>query len=132
MASFTVESQSITEFDGIDYMPKRVLHDVGQHLLAGFPAADAAFAEPAKAPDAWFTGLDGVTERILVSAGALECMRDDILRLGEVLKKHHPNIEILVQDGAVHDDMVMDFMTKEKKLGAATAKVVDWLATGWS
>jgi len=88
MASFTVEAQSITEFDGIDYMPKRFLQHVGSQILAAFPTADAAFAEPAKAPSTWFAGVNDLFERMLITAGATESMRDDILRVADVLKKH--------------------------------------------
>jgi len=128
--SLTADAKSMTELDGIDFMSKAVLQDLGGKILAGFPAGDNAFAQPAKAPDSWFQGLDGVVQRVFVTVGESEVMRDDIIEVGNRLKKHHQNVEVVVQDGGVHDDMLLDFMTKEKKLGAATPMLINWLVEG--
>ncbi|KAF8166296.1 Alpha/Beta hydrolase protein [Mycena galopus ATCC 62051] len=128
--SLTADSKSMTEFDGIDFMSKAVVEDVGTQILGGFSEADGAFAQPAKAPDSWFQGVDEVVERVFITAGSAEIMRDDILQLGDRLKRHHRNVQIGMQDGGVHDDMILDFMTKETKLGALTPKLINWLAEG--
>ncbi|KAJ7257170.1 Alpha/Beta hydrolase protein [Mycena haematopus] len=125
---------SNAEFDGIDTMTRRALHEAGAEILSGFnsDSGAAVFAEPAKAPASWFEGVDGLVERVLVTAGAAECMHDDIVQVGERLKRHHPNVELVIQEGGLHDDMFLDFIVKEKKLGTLTRRVVDWLAVGYA
>ncbi|KAF8205832.1 Alpha/Beta hydrolase protein [Mycena galopus ATCC 62051] len=127
-ASLTADTKSMTEFDGIDFMSKAVVEDLGRQILNGVPAADNAFAEPAKAPDSWFNGVDAVVGRVLIAVGGSEIMRDDILQVGERLKQHHRDVQVGIQDGGVHDDMLLDFMTKETKLGSLTSMLIDWLA----
>ncbi|KAJ7644532.1 Alpha/Beta hydrolase protein [Roridomyces roridus] len=127
--SLTADTASVRECDGIDTMTERMLAVLGADILAGFPEADhAAFAEASKAPGTWFHGLRGLVQRVLVTAGSFECMRDDITRLGEGLKTHHPNVELVVQEGGLHDDMLLDFMMKESKLGSLTPLIISWIA----
>lgn len=130
-ASLTADSKSCAEFDGIDTMTRTVLATAGALILPGFPPAAATFAEPAKAPDTWFQGIDGLVRRILVTAGSNECIRDDILQLGDRLKRHHRSVEVVVQDGGLHVDMLLDFMVKEKTLGPLTPLVIQWLVAGY-
>ncbi|KAJ7637934.1 Alpha/Beta hydrolase protein [Mycena polygramma] len=131
-AALTADTESATDYDGIDILPKRRLAEMGQQILDGFPQSDDAFAQPAKAPEAWFKGMDSVVDRVLITAGGMECMRDDIVRLGEGLKHKHPDVTVVVQPGGVHDDLLLDFMTKETELGSLTALVTSWLAAGFS
>ncbi|KAJ7661577.1 Alpha/Beta hydrolase protein [Mycena polygramma] len=131
-ASLTADAKSATDYDGIDFMPKRGLAEWGAQILSGFPESDGAFAQPAKAPEAWFKGVDRLVDRVLITAGGMECMRDDIVQLGDGLKRHHPDVDVVVQAGGVHDDLLLDFMTKETKLGSSTALVTSWFAAGFS
>ncbi|KAJ6472679.1 Alpha/Beta hydrolase protein [Mycena vitilis] len=132
-ASLTADTESAAKYDGIDTMPKRGLADWGAQILAGFAQSDGAFAEPAKAPEAWFKGVNSLVDRVLIVAGEMECMRDDIVQLGEGLKRHHPDVRVAVQAGGLHDDMLLDFMVKETKLlGTSTALITSWLAAGFS
>ncbi|KAJ7655814.1 Alpha/Beta hydrolase protein [Mycena polygramma] len=128
----TADTKSAAEYDGIDTMPKRGLADWGAEILAGFSESDGAFAEPTKAPEAWFKGVNSLVDRVLIVAGEMECMRDDIMQLGEGLKRHHPDVRVVIQAGGLHDDMLLDFMVKETKLGTSTALVTSWLAAGFS
>ncbi|KAJ6602123.1 Alpha/Beta hydrolase protein [Mycena sp. CBHHK59/15] len=123
---------SCIEFDGIDTMSRDALCQAGAEILSGFSDDENAFAEPAKAPALWFKGVDEVVERVLITAGAIECMRDDIVQVSEQLKRHHQNVELVVQNGGLHDDMFLDFMVKEKKLGTLTPLVVNWVAAGFT
>ncbi|KAJ7056139.1 Alpha/Beta hydrolase protein [Mycena amicta] len=120
-SSFTVDAKSYAEFEGIDTLPRQALATVGRELLAAYPKDHAVFAEPAKAPASWFAGIDVVVSRVLVTAGGRECMRDDIVQLGDLLKKQHANAEVVIQSGGLHDDMLLDFMAKEKKTWRADA-----------
>lgn len=130
--SLTTDSKSMAECDGIDTMSKYVLEQAGTYILSGFPEADATFAEPAKASDTWFKGVDGFARRVMITAGGNECMRDDIVRVGERLKSHHPNVKVVVQDGGLHVDMIVDFMAKEKNIRPMAPLVVQWLVAGYA
>ncbi|KAF8182995.1 hypothetical protein K438DRAFT_1600081, partial [Mycena galopus ATCC 62051] len=117
--SLTAGTELMTEFDGIDFMSKTVVRDLGAQLLSEFPEADGPFAEPAKAPDSWFRGVDEVVERVFITAGRFAIMRDD-----------HRDIQVEVLEGEVHEDMLLDFMTKEKKLVSLIPMLIHWLAEG--
>jgi hypothetical protein len=41
-------------------------------------------------------------------------------------------VQLVVQNGGLHDDMFLDFMVKEKKLGTLTPLVVNWFAAGFT
>ncbi|KAJ7156532.1 Alpha/Beta hydrolase protein [Mycena crocata] len=114
--SFTADSRSFQDFNGIDFLDRRILGGYGAELLKGYDKADRAFAEPAKAPQNWFEGVGGLVDHIFITAGEREVMRDDILSVAERLKKHHTNVEVVAQEGGVHDDMFIGFFTGEKKL----------------
>ncbi|KAJ6578882.1 Alpha/Beta hydrolase protein [Mycena vulgaris] len=126
------DSASHTENDGRDFLSVRTLTTWGRTVLAHVPEADRAFAEPVRAPAGWFEGMERVVERVLVTAGGAECLRDDIVSLGETLKKHHANTELVVQPGGLHEDMFVDFLVNEKKLGTLTPLTVEWLAAGFT
>ncbi|KAJ7281820.1 hypothetical protein C8J57DRAFT_1500501 [Mycena rebaudengoi] len=126
----TVDSPCHSENDEIDYLSRRGMKHVGALILDGVPETDRAFAEAAKAPEGWFEGVDRIANRVLITAGSVECLRDDIVIFGEGLKKHHPNVELVVQKGGLHD-MFLDFFVKEKKLGNLTPLIVEWLAAGF-
>ncbi|KAF7305735.1 Abhydrolase-3 domain-containing protein [Mycena chlorophos] len=133
-ASLTTDAKSASEFDGIDVIPLKVVGKLGRELLAAYPETESAraFAEPAKASAEWFAGSERVVSRVLITCGGTECMRDDIVQLGELLKRQHSQTEVVVQNGGVHDDMLIDFMVKETKLGELTPLVISWLAKGWA
>ncbi|KAF7326958.1 Abhydrolase-3 domain-containing protein [Mycena venus] len=100
-------------------------------MLPRVPEADRAFMEAVRAPEGWFEGADKFVDRVLVTAGGAELMRDDIVAFGEALKKHHADTELVVQKDGIHDDMFLDFMVDEKKLGSLTPLTIEWLAAGF-
>ncbi|KAJ7304878.1 hypothetical protein DFH08DRAFT_976477 [Mycena albidolilacea] len=65
--------------------------------------------------------------RVLITAGGAELMQDDIV----AFKKHHACAELVVQKDGRHEDMYVDFMVKEKKVGSLTPLTVEWLAAGF-
>ncbi|KAJ6630112.1 Alpha/Beta hydrolase protein [Mycena sp. CBHHK59/15] len=130
--SLTADSASHTENDGVDFLSKSTAVDWGNQILAPIPEADRPFAEAAKAPEGWFKGVDRLVDRVLVTAGGAEILRDDIVYFGDSFKKHHPNTELVVQKDGLHEDMYLDFLVKEKKLGSLTPLTVEWLAAGFA
>jgi len=88
---------------------------------AHLPYIDAHFA-----PDGWYDGLDEVAETLLISAGELECLRDDILLFSEKVCKTHPRAQVVLDKNGIHDDPFFNFLAGEKNLGTLTPKIVDW------
>ncbi|KAJ7173612.1 Alpha/Beta hydrolase protein [Mycena filopes] len=128
----TAESKSFTENDGKDFVTKKTLGGWGAEILDAFPKDAGAFSEAGKAPKEWFAGVDRLVDRVLVTVGTAELMRDDILEFSAVFKEHHANTELVVQKGGLHEDMFLDFNAKEKKLGMLTPLIVEWLAAGFT
>ncbi|KAJ7359353.1 hypothetical protein DFH08DRAFT_1037922 [Mycena albidolilacea] len=121
--SFTTDAKSFQEFDGIDFLDTGILGRYSAELLEGYSKVDNAFTGPAKAPQDRFEGVGGLVDHIFITTGGREVMHDDIISVAERRqKKHHMNVELVVQEGGVHDDMFIDFFAREKKLGSLTLR----------
>ncbi|KAF7363151.1 Abhydrolase-3 domain-containing protein [Mycena venus] len=112
----TTDSQSYTNQNGIDLFTKECLSatgDIGRQRRGS-------------------KRVDGLVERVLVTAGGAECMYDDITEFVGVFTKHHRDVEFAVQPGGLHEDPLLDFLIGEKKLGVLTPRIVDWIAAGFA
>jgi len=130
--SLSASSKSHKENNGLDFLSERTLRDWGAQILKDVPAEQIPFAEAVRAPENWFDDADKVYQRVLISAGGAECLRDDILAFADAFKKKHKDTEVVVQRGGIHDDMYLDFFFGEKKLGSVTPLAISWLAAGFS
>jgi len=130
--SLSADSKSHTENDGRDWLVHRRLKEWGALILAHVPDADRPIAEPVRAPDSWFEGVDALVERVLVTAGTEELLRDDIVLFAERFKKHHASVELVVQKDGLHEDILLDFNVNEKKKSSMTPLTVEWLAAGFT
>ncbi|KAJ7042812.1 Alpha/Beta hydrolase protein [Mycena alexandri] len=129
--NLSADSESHNGNQGLDYLDKAALTKWGAQILADVPEADRAFAEAVRAPEEWFQGVEGLVDRVLVTGGGAELLRDDIVVVGEMLKKHHPKTELVIQENGLHEDVYLDFAVGEKKLGSLTPLVIEWLAAGF-
>ncbi|KAJ7270731.1 Alpha/Beta hydrolase protein [Mycena haematopus] len=130
--NLSADSKSHTENEGRDFLGHAAIKDWGAQILAGFPETDRPFAEAVRAPEDWFKGADAVVDRVLVTAGGAELLRDDIVTFAEAFKKHHAKVELVVQKDGLHEDMFLDFVLNEKKKGSLTPLTVEWLAAGFT
>ncbi|KAK0206936.1 Alpha/Beta hydrolase protein [Desarmillaria ectypa] len=90
------------------------------------------FIEPAKAPKAWFSGIDGLTERILFTSGGAECMHEAHNHFHEWhLKDYHSNVQYVVQKGGVHDEVLHEFTLHNRPVGELAPLIVNWIAEGF-
>ncbi|KAJ7642246.1 Alpha/Beta hydrolase protein [Roridomyces roridus] len=124
------ETASHDENDKIDYARKESLIWIGSRIAGDVPEEYRAFAQASKAPEGWFTGVDAVVGDVLVTAGGSECLRDDVLIFGDMMKRVHPKTEVVVQPGGIHVDMFMDFWAGETKVGMLTPLILDRLLAG--
>lgn len=130
----SLQSTSSSMVDGAseDMATCSGLSSAGGIFMAAVPAEQRAYAEPIYAPDGWFEGLDSVVERMLVTAGDAELMRDDILQFSDILSKHKSQYTFILQPGGLHNDPILDFMAGVPldQLTPLTSKSVEWLAAG--
>ena len=87
------------------------------------------FIEPAVAPQDWFDDAGRLVERMLVTTGQYEVIRDHII---DFCRDHLRNIDELtcvLVEGGVHGDPILTFGQPEGK--KATDKIVAWLKDGF-
>ena len=115
----------------------------GSFVLDGIPESMRHYLEAGKTPDNWFEGIAGLTDRLLVTAGDAECLRDDIVVTAKKLesawaqslegssKSRLAEMKFILQEHGVHDDPHFDFLLKEPKLSSLSWEIVDWVAKGF-
>jgi len=101
-------------------------------VLADVPNHCSAYAEPADAPDSWFTGLDSVVDRILMTAGGEEIFLDDITRFSQILARTKANFAFVIQEEGVHDGPLMDHLSGRSldDPKSLSPVIIRWLTTG--
>jgi len=110
-----------------DLLTGNVINYWGSQVLQNALKEAIPYLEPNSAPPTWLSGIDRCVKRVLVTAGGLECLRDEIIKYQDRLKEHHKEVTFILQANGVHDDPHMDFMTQEKDLGELTPQILDWL-----
>ncbi|KAJ7620102.1 Alpha/Beta hydrolase protein [Roridomyces roridus] len=132
--SMSADSPSWMENDGKDTLLRKSSAEWGRIVRNGFPEEHDSFAEPGKAPSFWFQGIGEVVGNILITAGEDEGLRDDIVGFAEELKRHAHSgaVELVVQEGGLHEDPFLDFFAGEKRVGSLTTRIVDWFAVGFT
>ena len=109
-----------------DMVTGNVLHRWGSEVLQGEPKEARPYLEANSAPQIWLSGVDRCVRRILVTAGGVECLRDEIIKYQETLKEHHKDVTFILQANGIHNDPHCDFETGEKDLGELTPQILDW------
>ena len=69
--------------------------------------------------------------RVLISAGELEFLRDEIVHYGKRVEEYLKDTTIIIQENGIHDDPLLDLLVGEKSLGSLTPKILDWLEEGF-
>ena len=110
-----------------DMMNGKLLNYWGREVLRDEPEEAIPYLEPNSAPTMWLDGIDKWVKRVLISAGGLECLRDEIIKYQDGFKEHHKDVTFILQENGIHDDPYWDFGTHEKNLGELTPRVLEWL-----
>jgi len=122
---------SRTSNDASDVVGAGTFAYCGRKVLAGAPDSSRVYLEASKVPDQWFAGVEGLVERVFVSAGDAECLRDDIAEVVGRLSTHHSRVTFVLQRGGVHNDPFFDFLARESRVGDLTRQILDWVAEGF-
>ncbi|EAU87388.2 hypothetical protein CC1G_02147 [Coprinopsis cinerea okayama7 len=91
----------------------------------------ASFLTPGK--EDWFTGLGQFCNRIMVSFGGDECIKDDGVDVARSrLSQDGVDLRLEIQEGGVHDDPFWDFTSSDNpsSVGTLTPIIVEWLKEG--
>ncbi|TFK59379.1 alpha/beta-hydrolase [Pluteus cervinus] len=121
------------QFDGIDTLHSKHAGKWGQEVAAGVPESKMIYLEGANVPASWFQGISSVVSRVLITAGGVELLKNDIEEFNDLFSKHHERTEFVIQEGGVHDDPVNDFAFagSNPKVGDLTPIIIDWLGDGF-
>ncbi|KAJ7199782.1 Alpha/Beta hydrolase protein [Mycena pura] len=130
--SLSGTSKSHRENDGRDIISRSSLTAMGAQILKDVPATDIAFIEAVRAPESWFDGVGRCVDRVMITAGGAEILRDDIIAFGEAFKRHHEKTELVVQKGGLHVDVLFEALLGEKAAGSVAPLTIEWLAAGFS
>lgn len=117
--------------DSTDWLSASVLASWGAEVTPHVPLKKLAYVEPLSASDLWFEGVDKKVKRMLITAGGAECLREDILKFGRKISKHHRNTRIEILAHGVHDHPLWEFMSGKVDTGPFLPIIVDWYFKGF-
>jgi len=114
--------------DSFDLVPAKCLGLWMDTYLSTTPDSHHTYVQPDNAPQEWFSGLDKIANRILITAGRKEVLHHSIIRLFETMEKMHPDVQLDVQEDGVHCDAMFDIAAKSKAPHPVEQRIADWFA----
>ncbi|KAJ7631227.1 alpha beta-hydrolase [Roridomyces roridus] len=115
--------------DSFDLLPFKCLKEWTDAYLSSIPDSHIPYVQPDTAPAGWFSGIDKITNRILITAGEKELMYPAIMRFSEMLdKSHHSDVQLNVQDNGAHCDPMFDIAAKATAPHLVEKQVTEWFA----
>jgi acetyl esterase/lipase len=129
--SLSGQGGSLISNDNSDIIGTKCLAAWGPQVLHGIPDSQRPYIEAIKAPKTWFKTINKVVDRVLITAGEAECLKDEIVVVADQLCRDHDGARFVIQKHGVHDDPYFDFLTMEAKVGELTPLIWDWLAAGF-
>ncbi|THU98688.1 alpha/beta-hydrolase [Dendrothele bispora CBS 962.96] len=100
----------------------------GSAYLAEVPGFLHHYVKANGTPKDWFEGIDKLVNRILITVGGSEVLRDDGVRLNAMLARVHPEVKMDVQAGGVHDDPILDSGAKIESFSYVAQLMIAWFA----
>ncbi len=115
-----------------DILAPSTLKSWGNIALADVPPEQRMYVQMLDLPWDFFKGLDE-GQRVLVSYGGREVLRDSIKVFCERHFERRENVRVVCDVDGVHDDPLQDFnMFGASPGGELTAVIVDWLVESMS
>ncbi|KAI5850387.1 Alpha/Beta hydrolase protein [Morchella snyderi] len=84
--SFDTNSESMQGYNSEHDTIFPGIIDAWASSYLGLKEARNPYSEPMRAPEGWWSDLQSVVKRILITAGAEEVMRDDLVKFSQVLE----------------------------------------------
>ncbi|KAJ7654446.1 alpha beta-hydrolase [Mycena polygramma] len=125
LSPWTMPSTARDGDDSYDLVPSKSLGLWMDTYLSTMPESHHVYAQTDNAPQGWFNGVDRIADRILITAGRNEVLYESIVRLSQAMEKH-ADIQLDVQDGGVHVDVMFDIGAKSKTPHPVEHKVAQW------
>ncbi|KAJ3820637.1 Alpha/Beta hydrolase protein [Lentinula raphanica] len=128
---------SFIDNDDTDVISTQSLLRWGNDVLIRLrnPPFDIPYVDPIRAPHDWYKGLTDIVDRIFVSTGEFECLRDaDRVFFEDKIRPWHDKAEFFELKGGVHNDPFFDFNVAAGPLGSRqmlTPVIIDWIAEGF-
>ncbi|KAI0265803.1 Alpha/Beta hydrolase protein [Gloeopeniophorella convolvens] len=111
-----------------DFVPPSMYRFLGDQLRPGITPELRNYLEPGVAPAEWWTGLDRVFGRVLVTAGEHEGPIDHIQELSTTISAHVKDTTVFVLPGGVHEDLIVGFGVGEGQDGDDYKLAVSWIS----
>lgn len=122
---------SLVSNEGSDVASAKYLATWGRQVLEGIPDSQRPYIEAVRAPKSWFKNAKTVVDRVLITAGEMEVMRDEIVVFADQFCQDHDETQFIMQKHGVHIDPYFDFFTGEATVGEMTLAIWDWLVAGF-
>ncbi|KAJ2913500.1 hypothetical protein MD484_g6928, partial [Candolleomyces efflorescens] len=122
-------ARSYEENRASDILAPEGSRDFGRIYAEGVPDSQKPYFDFVSTPKEWFEGLDNAVDRILMTAGEKEVLRDDILEVARgKITENHSNTTIIVQEFGVHNDVFFDIAFGVDPLTTKlTLEILEWL-----
>ncbi|KAJ3506309.1 hypothetical protein NLJ89_g6940 [Agrocybe chaxingu] len=89
---------------------------------------DLKYIDAHYAPGRWYDGVGNIVDKVLITAGGAESLRDDIVRFADRFGKAHGDTKVVVDKFGVHNDPFLDFYAGEtKQLSELTPIILEWI-----
>lgn len=76
----------------------------------------------------WFSGLDRVSKDVLIWGGGAEVLIDSIRKCSKMLQSAHPATQLIVQEGAGHDEFMIEVNIGGFEKAEGTRVIESWIA----
>ncbi|KDR74063.1 hypothetical protein GALMADRAFT_71239 [Galerina marginata CBS 339.88] len=114
-----------------DVVTASVLLYWASKMYEGVPRSAMPYLNPNGAPDDWLRGIDKVVNRVLISAGGAEVLRDAVIKYFKTIEKHHKNTTFFLQDKGAHVETFLLLLVRDEDTKFAPF-LLDWLEQGFS
>src|SRR6266702_4223252 len=107
--AYSVDAPSYVRNEGKDLILSSSYKFMADLVRPGVTTELKHHVEPAAAPASWWSGLDGVYPRILITVGEHEGLFDQIIDASRVISQHVKDTTTVVELGGMHEDMIVKF-----------------------
>ncbi|KAH9071483.1 alpha/beta-hydrolase [Lactarius deliciosus] len=129
--AYGVDAPSYVRNEGKDLVSSRSFKLMSDLVRSGVTPELKHHVEPATAPAGWWSGLDGVYPRILITAGEHEGLFDEIVDTSRVIGEHVKDTTTVVEPGGIHEDMIVKFAVGQGGNGKDYDATVAFLASSF-
>jgi acetyl esterase/lipase len=127
-------ARSYEENRASDILSPEGSREFGQIYAKGVPDSRKPHFDFVSTPKEWFKGFDSVVDRILMTVGDKEVLRDDILEVAKMkIAENHSDTTTILQEFGVHNDVFFDVTFGVDPLTTKlTIEILEWLEAVFS